>query len=224
MDKIPIISPSILAADFGHLANAVQEVEAVGAQWIHIDVMDGHFVPNITMGPFIVKAVRGLTQLPLDVHLMITNPERYLEEFAAAGATNLTVQIETCPHIHRTIQQIHQLGCKAGIAINPGTPPVTLQEVIDQIDLVLVMTVNPGFSGQKFIEDSPDKIARVNQLIAERRSQAVIEVDGGISPETLPRTYHAGARIFVSGSSIFEHPQGPQAGYLDLQNSIPIQV
>lgn len=221
MNNFPIISPSILSADFGHLADAILAVEKAGAQWIHIDVMDGHFVPNITMGPFIVKTVRDITRLPLDVHLMITSPERYLEEFAAAGATNLTVQIETCPHIHRTIQQIHQLGCHAGIAINPGTPPETLSEVIDLIELVLVMTVNPGFSGQEFIKNSPDKIARVHQLITHHESQAVIEVDGGISPKTLPRTYLAGARIFVSGSSIFSHPEGPQVGYQELHSSIP---
>jgi ribulose-phosphate 3-epimerase len=176
------------------------------------------------MGPFIVKTVRSITQLPLDVHLMITNPERYLEDFAAAGASNLTVQIETCPHIHRTIQQIHQLGCKAGIAINPGTPPETLFEVIDLIDHVLVMTVNPGFSGQEFIENSPDKIARMQQLITSRHSRAAIEVDGGISHVTLPRTYRAGARIFVAGSAIFDHPDGPRVGYRELHNSIPKTV
>jgi ribulose-phosphate 3-epimerase len=207
-----LIAPSILSADFTRLGEQVAEAEAAGADWIHIDVMDGHFVPNLTMGPFIVEAVRRVTNLPLDVHLMIERPERLMEAFAQAGADNLTVHIETCPHIHRTLQHIHDLGCKAGVALNPGTPASAIREVLPLADLALVMTVNPGYSGQAFIETAVPKIAKLRGWIDQGGWATRIEVDGGITPRTLPLTHQAGAQVFVAASAIFHHPQGIRAG------------
>lgn len=220
MNNKLIFSPSILSANFAHLADEIQSVEEAGANWIHIDVMDGHFVPNITMGPFIVSTVNRITELPLDVHLMIENPDAYLADFARAGADILTVHIEACPHIHRTIQLIHELGCSAGVAINPGTPPETLNEILTYLDVVLVMTVNPGYSGQEFISTSPEKIKRTSDLISKLNSKAIIEVDGGISPLTLPSTHAAGAQIFVAASAVFKHPEGASVGLRELIGSI----
>jgi ribulose-phosphate 3-epimerase len=202
VQKVKIAS-SILAADFARLGDQVAEAEAGGADYIHVDVMDGHFVPNITMGPHIVKAVRQVTALPLDVHLMIEAPERYLADFCQAGANILTVHVETCPHLHRTIQQIKELGCRAGVTLNPATPVTSLEEIVPYVDLVLVMTVNPGFGGQSFIEGTLSKIERVRAMLDARNPQAELEVDGGIGPDTAARVARAGARVLVAGTAIF---------------------
>jgi len=197
------IAPSILSADFARLGQEVAEAEAGGADYIHVDVMDGHFVPNITIGPLVVKAVRRATSLPLDVHLMIEAPERCLSDFCDAGANGLTVHVETCPHLHRTIQQIKDLGCRAGVTLNPSTPPSSLEEILPYVDLVLVMTVNPGFGGQSFIEGTLSKIRRVRAMLDELGSEAELEVDGGIDEETTPLVVKAGATVLVAGSAIF---------------------
>jgi ribulose-phosphate 3-epimerase len=205
------IAPSILSADFSRLGEQVSAAEAAGADYIHVDVMDGHFVPNLTVGPLVVGALRRVTSLPLDVHLMIEAPERYLADFCAAGANILTVHVETCPHLHRTLQQIKELGCRAGVTLNPATPVVTLEEVIPYIDLVLVMTVNPGFGGQAFIEESLDKIRRVRALLDAHGSSAELEVDGGIGPETASLVVEAGARVLVAGVAVFAAAEGIEA-------------
>jgi ribulose-phosphate 3-epimerase len=197
------IAPSILSADFSRLGQQVAEAEAGGADYIHVDVMDGHFVPNITVGPLVVKAVRRSTYLPVDVHLMIESPERYLANFCDAGASNLTVHVETCPHLHRTVHQIKELGCNAGVTLNPSTPLVSLEEVLPYVDLVLIMTVNPGFGGQTFIEEALSKIQRVRAMLDDIGSQAEVEVDGGINLETAPRVVQAGANVLVAGSAVF---------------------
>jgi ribulose-phosphate 3-epimerase len=202
------IAPSILSADFARLGEQVVEAEAAGADYIHVDVMDGHYVPNISMGPPVVKALRRVTGLPLDVHLMIEAPERYLADFSAAGADNITVHVETCPHLHRTVQQIRELGCRAGVVLNPSTSVTTLEEILPYVDLVLVMTVNPGFGGQAFIEGILPKIQRVRAMRDQLDSQAEIEVDGGIAVETAPLVVRAGANVLVAGSAIFDAPEG----------------
>ena len=202
------IAPSILSADFAELGRQVSEAEAAGADYIHIDVMDGHFVPNITVGPLVVRAVRGITSLPLDVHLMVEAPERYLEGFCAAGATGLTVHVETCPHLHRTVQQIKELGCRAGVTLNPSTPVVALEEILFYVDLVLVMSVNPGFGGQSFIERTVRKIERVRSMLDGLGSGAELEVDGGIDARTAPLVVAAGADVLVAGSAIFNSADG----------------
>jgi ribulose-phosphate 3-epimerase len=207
-----IIAPSILSADFLHLQDQISACEAAGADWIHVDVMDGRFVPNLTMGPVIVEACRRATKLPLDVHLMIEQPERLLEAFAQAGADHLTVHVETCPHLHRTLQQIKSLGVKAGVVLNPGTPAVAIEPVLPLADLVLVMSVNPGFSGQSFIPQAVEKVAALRRALDAIGSQAWLEVDGGIAPDTLPRMRAAGADAFVAASAVFGHPQGIAAG------------
>ncbi|MBU9672112.1 ribulose-phosphate 3-epimerase [Planococcus sp. CP5-4] len=205
------IAPSILAADFAKLGQEVQEVEKAGADWIHIDVMDGHFVPNITMGPIVVSALRPLTELPLDVHLMIENPDRYIEDFAKAGADYITVHVEACPHLHRTIQLIRSFGVKPGVVLNPHTPIETIQHVLEDIDLVLFMTVNPGFGGQKFIHSVVPKVAALSQLINEKGLSVDIQIDGGINEETIVPCAQAGANIFVAGSAIFGKQDRTQA-------------
>lgn len=197
------IAPSILAADFARLAEEVAKVEAAGADLIHVDVMDGHFVPNLTVGPPIVEALRAVTSLPLDVHLMITNPDAFIPEFADAGATYLTVHTETCPHLHRTIQLIKELGVKAGVTLNPSTSLVTLEDIVPDVDLVLIMSVNPGFGGQSFIPRSLAKISRARELITRSGSQAFLEVDGGIKRDNVAQVVEAGADILVAGSAIF---------------------
>ena len=198
-----LIAPSILAADFGRLSEQIAEAEHGGADWIHIDVMDGRFVPNISMGPMVVEAAHRATRLPIDVHLMIIEPEHLLGAFAAAGASNLTVHWETCPHIHRTLQMIRELDCGASIAVNPGTPVELLTDVLPLVDMVLVMTVNPGFGGQSFLPETLNKIARLRAQIEARVLNVRIEVDGGISEETAPRVVEAGASVLVAGSSVF---------------------
>ena len=198
------IAPSILSADFTRLGEQIAEAEAGGADWIHVDVMDGHFVPNITIGPLIVEAARRSTRLPLDVHLMIENPDRYLDEFVTAGAAWLTVHQETCPHLQRTVQKIRELGARPGVAVNPSTPVESLVDVLPFVDLILVMTVNPGFGGQRFIEECLAKVARLaRQLESRGLSHVQIEVDGGIDPTTAPRVVAAGASVLVAGSAVF---------------------
>lgn len=197
------LAPSILSADFARLGEQVEEAETAGADWIHVDVMDGHFVPNITIGPLIVRALRSVTRLPLDVHLMIEHPDRYLVNFEEAGANSLTVHVETCPHLHRTIQQIKSLNLKAGVALNPATPLSTLEEILPEVDLVLVMSVNPGFGGQSYIPSSTAKIARLRAMLDEIESEAALEVDGGIDMRMIPEVVAAGATVLVAGSAIF---------------------
>ncbi len=197
------IAPSILSADFGRLAEEVRSVEMAGADVIHVDVMDGHFVPNITIGPMVVKALRSVTKLPLDVHLMIEFPDRYIEAFAQAGASWLTVHVEACTHIHRTINAIKAYGIKAGAVLNPATPPSTLEYILADLDLVLVMSVNPGFGGQHFIPSSLDKIRHLRKLLASLDHYVPIEVDGGVNSQTIETVVSAGADICVAGSAIF---------------------
>ena len=197
------IAPSILASDFARLGEEVKDVEAAGADYIHVDVMDGHFVPNITIGAPIVRALRPVTTLPLDVHLMIENPDLYIEEFADAGADILTVHAEACPHLHRTIQLIKSTGTKAGVVINPGTPVEAIKHVIEDVDLVLLMTVNPGFGGQAFIERILSKITETKQLAASLGVSPEIEVDGGVNAETARLCIEAGATVLVAGSAIY---------------------
>jgi ribulose-phosphate 3-epimerase len=204
------IAPSILSADFSHLAHAVQAAEDARADWIHVDVMDGHFVPNLTAGPVIVRSLRPVTALPLDVHLMIEKPERLFSAFADAGADRLTVHVETCPHLNRSIQHIHELGVRAGVTLNPATPLVTLEEILPFVDQVLIMSVNPGFGGQSYIPTSTARIARVRQMLDERGLKEVeLEVDGGIKPYNAAEVVDAGATVLVVGSAIFG--DGPDA-------------
>ncbi len=214
-----LLSPSILSADFTRLGDQIKEAEQAGADWFHIDVMDGHFVPNLTMGPFIVEACRRATRLPLDVHLMIEAPERLLKPFAEAGADWLTVHQETCPHLHRTLESIRGLGIKAGASLNPGTPSSTLSEVLPSLDLILIMTVDPGFSGGKYIP-LLDKIRTVSDWRSEGRTSARIAVDGGITPKTAPEVVQAGADVLIAASAVFKHPEGIRAGMESLRASI----
>jgi ribulose-phosphate 3-epimerase len=216
-----VIAPSILSADFRHLEADLHACESSGADWIHVDVMDGSFVPNITMGPLIVDACRKSTSLPLDVHLMIEKPERHIESFVKAGANIITVHVETCPHLHRTLQQIAALGASAGVTLNPATPLVMIEPVLPMVDLVLIMTVNPGFGGQSFIAESLPKIGDLRRKLDAIGSDAWIEVDGGISPETIGSVIDAGANALVAGNAIFKHPQGIAAGIESLRSLIP---
>ncbi|MFM8550987.1 MAG: ribulose-phosphate 3-epimerase [Nitrospiraceae bacterium] len=197
------IAPSILSADFARLAEEVVRVEAAGADWLHVDVMDGHFVPNLTVGPPIVEALSKVTKLPLDVHLMMTNPDAFIAEFADAGAAYLTVHVETCPHLHRTVQSIKERGVKAGVTLNPATSLTMVEEILGEADLLLIMSVNPGFGGQQFIPSVLDKIARARRLIDEAGSGALLEVDGGVKVDNAGRIVDAGADVLVSGSAIF---------------------
>ncbi len=197
------IAPSILAANFAKLGEEVKEVEQAGAQLIHIDVMDGHFVPNISFGSIVLDAIRPLTKLPLDVHLMIENPDQYIEQFAKAGADYITVHVEACRHLHRTIQLIRSFGVKAGVVLNPHTPIESIQHILEDIDMVLLMTVNPGFGGQKFIHSVVPKIKALSTIIKERGLDIAIEIDGGITAETIVPCAQAGATIFVAGSAIY---------------------
>ena len=217
-----IIAPSILSADFTRLGEQIAECESAGADWIHVDVMDGHFVPNLTMGPFIVKACRRATALPLDVHLMVESPERLLDAFAQAGASHLTVHVETCPAIGETLQRIRSLGCQAGVTLNPETPASALQKALEWADIVLVMTVHPGYSGQAFLPETIAKVAEVRRMLdASRRAHpAWLEVDGGISVETLPSVLRAGANAFVAAQAVFGHPQGIAAGVGSLRQKM----
>lgn len=214
------LAPSILSADFARLGEQIIEAERAGADYIHVDVMDGHFVPNITIGPLVVAAMRPHTRLALDVHLMIEAPERYLGDFASAGADIITVQQEVCLHLHRVIEQIKGLNKKAGVAINPATPIGTLEEILPFVDLVLVMTVNPGFGGQSFIETMLPKIAAMRKMIDARGLSIELEVDGGINAETAPRVVAAGARVLVAGSAIFNRAMSVTQAIRQLRDSV----
>lgn len=205
------IAPSILSADFARLGEEIKDVEKGGADYIHVDVMDGHFVPNITIGPLIVEAIRPITSLTLDVHLMIEQPDRYIPEFAKAGADIITVHVEACPHLHRTIQLIKSFGIKAGVVLNPHTPVSTIQHVLEDIDMVLLMTVNPGFGGQSFIHAVLPKIQEVSRMVRERGLTVDIEVDGGVNAETARLCVEAGANVLVAGSAIYNEKDRAQA-------------
>lgn len=215
-----LIAPSIIASDFTRLADEIAAIESAGADWLHMDIMDGHFVPTITVGPLFVEACKRATQLPIDTHLMISNPDQYLEAFAKAGANNITVHVETCPDLPQIIQKIKSLGCNAGVTLNPATPASALDAVLPLVDLVLVMSVTPGFSGQSFMPEMVAKVEEIRNKLNALRSKARLEVDGGITVETLPHMYQAGADVFVAGNAIFKHPQGAGMGIKMLRECI----
>jgi ribulose-phosphate 3-epimerase len=214
------IAPSILAADLLRLGEQIKAVERAGADRIHIDIMDGQFVPNISLGVPVVEAIRRATSMPLETHLMIQQPERYIETFVRAGADHVIVHQEASPHLNRTVQSIKRLGKKAGVALNPSTPAVMLEEVLDDLDLVLIMTVNPGFGGQHFIDQTLRKIGQVRVQLDARNRACELEVDGGIDIETVPKVVEAGARVLVAGTSIFARPGGPEAGLKSLLRAV----
>lgn len=218
------IAPSILAADFTKLGEQVQEAQSAGADLIHIDVMDGRFVPNITMGPLVVKAVKRVATIPLDVHLMIVEPERYIDEFVDAGADAITVHIEASPHLHRTLSQIKDAGCNVGVALNPHTPAEAINEVLDMLDIITVMTVNPGFGGQKFIQRMTSKIAKLRAMIRNEHLDIDIEVDGGINVATISSAVQAGANVMIAGSCVFGHDDGIKAGIDALRQALRAEV
>jgi len=198
------IAPSILSADFSKLGAEIKSVEDAGADWIHVDVMDGHFVPNITIGPLIVEAARRSTSLPLDVHLMIENPERYIADFVKAGADLISVQVEACVHLNRTIQMIKESGIRAGVVLNPSTPLSAIDWVLEDVDFIMIMSVNPGFGGQNFIPNSLDKIRTLRKMLQDRGLEALIEIDGGVNEKTIKDISDAGTDVFVAGSAIFK--------------------
>ena len=215
------IAPSILSADFARLGEQVREAEAGGADWIHVDVMDGHFVPNITVGPLVVRALRAITSLPLDVHLMIEQPGRIIPAFARAGADRITVHVETCPHLHRTVQQIKELRLKPGVTLNPATPLIALEEILPHVDLVLLMSVNPGFGGQSYIPGSTAKIARLRRMLDERGLIGVeLEVDGGVKARNAAEIVAAGATVLVAGSAVFDRQSGIAANIAALRDCL----
>lgn len=219
-----LLAPSILSADFACLGEAIAEAERYGADWIHVDVMDGHFVPNLTIGPPVVAAIRRVTALPLDVHLMITPPEPMLKAFAEAGADYLTVHVEATPHIHRALQQIRALGCRPGVSLNPGTPASAIEPVLHLVDLVLVMSVNPGFGGQRFLPEVLPKVRRIRERLDEVNPEALVSIDGGINASTLPLAREAGAQVFVAGSAVFGHPEGVRGGLAALRGALTAEV
>ncbi|XSG77672.1 ribulose-phosphate 3-epimerase [Herpetosiphon llansteffanensis] len=207
------LTPSILSANFANLGADVQAADQVGCSWIQVDVMDGHFVPNLTFGPPVIKAIRPYFKGTLDVHLMVSNPDALLEEYAAAGANHITVHQEASVHLHRTIQQIHELGCTAGVALNPATPISSLEDIIEDLDLVLIMSVNPGFGGQSFIERSLAKIAAVRSLLDQRNHEAVIQVDGGVKPSNIAQIVQAGATNLIAGSAFYSSTITPHQAW-----------
>ncbi len=220
MTRRPLkIAPSILAADFACLGDQVVQAQAAGADMIHIDVMDGRFVPNITMGPLVVQAVARMTRLPLDVHLMIVEPERYINHFAESGAAAITVHVEACPHLHRSLEQIKAAGCRAGVALNPHTPAESIREVLGLINQINVMTVNPGFGGQQFIRATTSKISQLRSMVLAGGHDIDIEVDGGINSQTIAAVQACGANIMVAGSCIFKHADGIAAGIAALRRA-----
>ena len=214
------IAPSILSADFGRLGQQIAEAESGGADYIHVDIMDGHFVPNLTFGPLVVRAIRPWTKLPLDVHMMIASPEQFIAEFVEAGADIITVHAEACAHLHRVVHQIKESGAKAGVAINPATPLLAVEEVLPDLDQVLVMTVNPGFGGQAFIGSVVDKIKRMRAMLDERGLTVDLEVDGGISTKTARTAAEAGARVLVAGSAVYNNQTSVADAIADLRKSI----
>ncbi|MCA1645093.1 MAG: ribulose-phosphate 3-epimerase [Chloroflexi bacterium] len=214
------IAPSILGADFGHLAGAVQHAEAGGADWIHVDVMDGRFVPNLTLGPMVVEAIRRATSLPLDVHLMVDEPGRYLARFREAGADWLTIHLEADRHPHRTLSEIRSLGARAGLALNPGTPVALVMDLVDQLDLLLVMSVNPGFGGQTFIDNALTKLRQARQLLSRRNPDCELEVDGGVKLANAPQVAEAGASVVVAGSFVYAAGASPEANIAALRTAL----
>ncbi|MEZ4675696.1 MAG: ribulose-phosphate 3-epimerase [Caldilineaceae bacterium] len=214
------IAPSILTANFGTLAAEVQAVEAAGADMIHLDIMDGRFVPNLTFGPLVIEAVRRATTLPLDVHLMIHEPDRYISDYAAAGATTITVHVEACTHLNRTIQKVNELGCGVGVALNPATSIEAVREILPFVDMVLVMSVNPGFGGQRFIETSTSKLRRMRRLCEEFNPTCDLQVDGGINHLTAADVVRCGANVLVAGSAIFNQEQTPAEALANLRAAI----
>jgi len=217
--KMGLLAPSILSADFSNLSQQIRLTEIGGADWIHCDIMDGHFVPNITFGPVAVKAVRKLTKLPVDVHLMIEKSDKFLEDFAKAGADYISVHVEEVVHLNRTINRIKELGCKAGVVINPATPVESVKDVAEYIDLLLIMTVNPGFGGQKFIPNSIRRIKEAVDLRSERHASFLIEIDGGVNIDTIKKAHSAGVDVFVAGSAIF-HSENISGATAELKNLI----
>jgi ribulose-phosphate 3-epimerase len=217
------IAPSILSADLSKLADEIAMLEAGGADWIHVDVMDGRFVPNLTFGAKVIESVRKLTKLPLDVHLMVVQPENYFDDFAAAGANGMSIHTEASTHLQRQLNRIRELGCRAGAVVNPGTSLSTVSEVVADIDLLLVMTVNPGFGGQKFIKSSLDKVRRAREMLGANGSKAFLEVDGGIDRKTIKSVWEAGADTFVAGNAIFS-AKDPQAEIAELRKRCTTQV
>lgn len=214
------LAASILAADFANLGAAIAQAEAGGTDWIHVDVMDGHFVPNLTMGPAIVEACRRVSELPLDVHLMVETPERFIPDFARAGASNLTVHVEATPHLHRTVQLIKELGLTAGVALNPATPALAVSEILPDVDLILAMTVNPGYSGQRFIDRVLPKVRALRAMAAERGLDTDIEVDGGVDTQTGPKAARAGATVFVAATAVYRHGESISEAAAALKRSI----
>ncbi|MBK9603288.1 MAG: ribulose-phosphate 3-epimerase [Anaerolineales bacterium] len=215
-----LLAPSIIAADFTHIADEIAACESAGADWLHVDVMDGHFVPTITVGPLFTEACKRATKLPIDVHLMISEPEKYLEAFAKAGANNITVHVETCPDLTGTVKKIKSLGCTAGITLNPATPASALDSALPFADLVLVMSVVPGYSGQVFMPEMIGKAEEIRNKLNALRSKAHLEVDGGMSEKTIPLMVQAGANVFVAGNAVFKHPQGVGQGIKALRASV----
>jgi ribulose-phosphate 3-epimerase len=217
-----IISASILSADFRCLGEQIKIAEDAGIDRIHVDVMDGHFVPNLTMGPFIVKACDQITERPIEVHLMVERPDHFVEAFARAGADILTVHVEACPNLYHILQTIRQLGCKAGVSLNPGTPAVLIEPVLHLVDQVLVMSVNPGASGQVFQPEVLPKVVQIRRILDAVNPKAMIEMDGGLNAETIPLALHAGVQVFVAAHAIFDHPQGIKAGVQVLKACFPV--
>lgn len=215
-----VLAPSILAADFLRLGEEIQAVKAAGADWIHVDIMDGHFVPNLSMGPAVVQACRRITELPLDVHLMVSNPDAHLNAFADAGASSLIAHVEATPQIHRTLTNIRQMGIRTGVALNPGTPVQQVEPLLDLVDIVLVMTVNPGYGGQRFLESTLEKVRTLRGWRDSNLTGALISVDGGINPHTASLSAQSGADVFIAGNSIFAHPEGAARGLLDIKSAI----
>jgi len=211
-----IIAPSMIASDFAHIADEVAACESAGVRWLHVDVMDGNFVPTITVGPLFVQALKRTTKIPLDVHLMIANPQNHVEEFAKAGAAHLTVHVEACADVEKVIAQIKSLGCQAGVTLRPATPLAAIESVISKVDLVLVMSVNPGYSGQSFMPEMAERVKEVRRKLDALNSKAYLEVDGGMSLKTIPIVKNAGANAFVTGNAAFKNPKGTAAGVGEL--------